>query len=86
MWQGSTSLTPMSCKRCERQKLLATFLHFDKDKLTDSQVQLLTNHIMSYHDVFALQDHERGEVDKVTNTDNHPSIYQLSHRIPFAQR
>ena len=43
---------------------------------------------MSYHDVFALQDHERGEVDKVThtiNTDDHPPIYQSSRRIPFAQ-
>ena len=73
----------------EQQKLLATFLQFDKDNLTDSQVQLLTNHIMSHHDVFALQDHERGEVDKIThiiNTDDHPPIYQPSRWIPFAQR
>ena len=73
----------------ERQKLLAALLHFDKDNLTNSQVQLLTDHIMSYHDVFALQDHERGKVEKVTNaidTQDHPPIYQPSRRIPFAQR
>ena len=73
----------------ERQKLLAALLHFDKDNLTNSQVNLLTDHIMSYHDVFALQDHKRGEVEKVTHaidTQDHPPIYQPSRRIPFAQR
>ena len=59
----------------KRQKLLATFLNLHDGNLTDSQVQLLTNHIMAYHNIFALQDHERGEIDKVTytiNIENHP--------------
>ena len=72
----------------ERQKLLTMFLHFDNDNLTDSQAQPLTNHIMSCHDVFALQDHERGKIDKVThiiNSDDNPPIYKSSCQIPFYQ-
>ena len=55
--------------------LLATFT-----KLTDSKVQLLTNYNLSYHDILALQDHERGKVDIVTytiNADNHPPTTKL---------
>jgi len=44
--------------------------------------------ILSYYDVFSLQEQECGEVDGIThviNTDNHPPINQPPCQISFAQ-
>ena len=57
--------------------------------LADSQVHDLSQLILSYHDVFSLQEQECGEVDGIShviNTDNHPPINQLPRRVSFAQR
>jgi len=43
--------------------------------LTDSQVHMLSQLILSYHDVFSLQEQECGKIDGIThatNIDNHP--------------
>ena len=66
-----------------RQKLLAMFLNLHDGNLTDSQVQLLTNHIMAYHDIFTLQDYERGEVDEVTHTIRRTIYQSTNHYVKF---
>ena len=71
----------------QRKELLASLIQMVNSTLTDSQVHDLSQLILSYHDVFSLQEQECGEVDGIThviNTDNHPSINQLPRRVPFA--
>ena len=83
---NDSELANLSLPQCK--KLLTSFLHFD-DTLTTSQVQLLTAQIVAYHDIFALQEHDRGKVDNVMhsiNINDHSPIHQPPRQISFAQR
>ena len=73
----------------QRKELLALLIQMVNSTLTDSQVHDLSQLILSYHDVFSLQEQECGGVDGIThviNTDNHPPINQLPQHVPFTQR
>ena len=75
----SQSELPPNLSILEWKKLLTTFL--------------LTAQSLAYHDIFALQDHETGEVDNILHaiiTNDHPPIHQSInppiHQSPNAKK
>ena len=70
----------------ERKKQLLDQLDLN---LSESEQETLKSHILSYHDVFALNAAELGTTDvteHTINTGTHPPIRQPPRRMPFALR
>ena len=69
----------------ERQRKFLSLLVTDRGH----EFNEVTNCALMYHDVFSLDEGDRGGVtcvEHVIETDNHPPIQQLPYRIPFALR
>jgi len=59
----------------QKKELLSSLICMANSTLTDSQVHMVPQLILSHHDEFSLQEQECGEVDSSTHvldTDNHP--------------
>jgi len=73
----------------QRKEQLASILQIPKCNLTDEDAQKLIDCAVEFHDVFALDDSERGEakgVEHVIDTGDSPPISQIPWRVPFALR
>ena len=68
---------------------MASILQIPKCNLTDEDAQKLIDCAVEFHDVFALDDSERGEakgVEHVIDTADSQPISQIPRRVPFALR
>ena len=64
-------------------------MQIPKCNLTDEDAQKLIDCAVEFHDVFALDDSERGEakgVEHVIDTADSQPISQIPRRVPFALR
>ena len=72
----------------KRQEKFATLLEKSNQKF-DAQTQKIRDCVLKAHDIFALDDNERGEtkgVEHVIETGDHQPIRQAARRVPFAYR
>jgi hypothetical protein len=73
----------------ERKRQLLGQLDLKLEHLRESERETLERHILSYHDVFALDASELGTThvtEYAINTGTHPPIRQPPRRMPFALR
>ena len=79
-------LTTSSSSR--RQEWLASTLKVSQ-ALTSEESKLLQDCVLQHHEVFAIEDNERGEVVDIEHridTSYNPPIRQIPRRVPFAVR
>ena len=73
----------------EKRQKLAALLKIKNDDLTAEEAQHILDCALQYHDLFAVNPMERGEVQEVTHvvdTGEEPPIRRMSRRVPFALR
>ena len=84
-----TSKSKVVWRRQQLRDLLDKEFALKNPPLPESQKKLLTSLLEQYHDVFALEDGERGETDLVKlhiETGDATPIAQSVRRVPFAVR
>ncbi len=69
--------------------MLAAILALPKDSISDSGAEEFLDCVLQFHDVFDLENRERGEVkgiEHAIDTVNAQPIRQIPRKVPFALR
>lgn len=80
----SSESQPLDTKRKER---LFSILSNTESRLSEAETKELVESVLEFHDVFAVEDEERGEVEGVEHvieTGDTPPVRQLPRRVPLS--
>ena len=84
----SVAMVRTTSSSSRRQEWLASTLKMSQ-ALTSEESKLLQDCVLQHHEVFAIEDNERGEVVDIEHridTSDSPPIRQIPRRVPFAVR